>query len=95
MVFSVRALVQNSWSDIGLEQSRTDGEHVKTEGKWSNGSTVLDKLRNGSNDHDNVSNTADRNTDANGLETTKMLIGKPSSENWKCICKKGERVCHR
>lgn len=90
----VGALIENSRGDIRLEESGTDSEHVKTESKWTDGSTVLDELGNGGDDHDNMCNTTNCDTNADCLESAQVLISEPSTENWQTIGEESESISH-
>lgn len=67
-------LIEDRRSDIGLEKSSNNSQHVQTESEGADCMTSLNDARNSSDDHNDVGNTTDCNTNADGLESTPFCV---------------------
>jgi hypothetical protein len=68
----------------------TDREDEKTNDERCSSMTSLKNTWNGTNNHNDVSETTDEHTYKNGWVTANLRIRNPSAEDWSRIRKKFE-----
>jgi hypothetical protein len=81
----VWVLVQDCGSDVRLEESGTDSEHVEGESEGTDSMAALDNAGDGGDDHDHVGNTTNGDSYADGFESPQFGICEPSSKDGTVI----------
>lgn len=72
----------------------TDSQTVQAQRERSNGVATLDHTGNGGNDHDDMGETTDGNTNADGLEASQAGVRNPATEDGKSIGHELECIHH-